>query len=116
MQSSAVVNQNIVEDVEDVVVTEEPNLSDTDTDEPDDLTRIEGIGPTYSKALTSAGISTFANVAESSIDELRNAIESAGSRVPASVETWAEQATLARDGKWEELDKLQDDLKGGRRV
>jgi F-type H+-transporting ATPase subunit gamma len=90
--------------------------SDAGAGEPDDLTAIEGIGPTYSKVLTAAGIDTFEKLAGSSEDDLRAAIEAAGSRVPASVATWAEQAVLARDGKWEELETLQDDLKGGRRV
>jgi large subunit ribosomal protein L17 len=28
--------------------------------------------------------------------------------------TWPEQAQLAAEGRWEELDKLQDLLRGGR--
>jgi F-type H+-transporting ATPase subunit gamma len=86
------------------------------TDDPDDLTRIEGIGPAYSQALTTAGINTYAAVAAASEASLRAALKEAGKRVPASIVTWAEQAALARDGNWEALNKLQDELKGGRRT
>ena len=30
--------------------------------------------------------------------------------------TWAKQAKLAADAKWEELESLQDSLKGGKEV
>ena len=82
----------------------------------DDLTRVEGIGPKMSKALVNAGINTFAKLAETSEDALREAIQKAGMRLAPSIPTWSEQAALARDGKWDELDRLQDSLEGGRRA
>jgi len=82
----------------------------------DDLTKIEGIGKKMSQALISAGINTYAKLADSSEDDLRTAIQDAGMRLAPSLETWAEQAELARDGKWDELEQLQDTLEGGRRV
>jgi len=82
----------------------------------DDLTKIEGIGPKMSEALLAAGINTYAELADSSENDLRRAIQDAGMRLAPSLETWAEQAALARDGKWDELGKLQDTLEGGRRV
>lgn len=82
----------------------------------DDLTLIEGIGPKMSKALTDAGIGTFAKLADASEDDIKSAIEAAGMRFAPSLVTWAEQAALARDGKWDELEKLQDSLEGGRRA
>jgi hypothetical protein len=30
--------------------------------------------------------------------------------------TWPQQAKLAADGKWDELKKLQDELKGGKKA
>jgi len=92
-----------------------PVENEDDETEPDDLTRIEGIGPVYSKALTAAGIPTFAQLADASDDQIVAAIEAADKRVPTSHVTWAEQAALARDGKWDELEKLQNELDGGRR-
>jgi len=84
--------------------------------ESDDLTKIEGIGPKMSEALIDAGINTFARLADSTEDVLRNAVQEAGMRLAPSIPTWAEQAALARDGKWDDLEKLQDSLEGGRRV
>ncbi|MEO0565148.1 MAG: F0F1 ATP synthase subunit gamma, partial [Chloroflexota bacterium] len=98
--------------------TSSPVASAATTDdarEPDDLTRIEGIGPTYSKVLITAGIDTYGKLAAATEDQVRAAIEAAEKRVPSSMATWAEQAALARDGKWDELEKLQDELDGGRR-
>lgn len=82
---------------------------------PDDLTKIEGIGPKMSKALTSAGIDTFAKLSESSEDQLREAIAAAGMRFAPSIPTWAEQAAYAAKGDWEGLQTFQDQLVAGRR-
>jgi len=92
------------------------NVPRTPASASDDLTKIEGIGPKMSQALADAGISTYAKLADSSADELREAIHEAGMRLAPSLDTWSEQAALARDGKWDELEQLQDKLEGGRRV
>jgi predicted flap endonuclease-1-like 5' DNA nuclease len=84
-------------------------------DEPDDLTRVEGIGPKYSDALIAAGVTTFAQIASKSEEELTQIVRDAGMRRPASIVSWAEQAKLASENKWDELEKLQDELSGGRR-
>ncbi|TVR23603.1 MAG: hypothetical protein EA396_02975 [Anaerolineaceae bacterium] len=80
-----------------------------------DLTRIEGIGPKYRDALIAAGVTTFAQLGEMSVERLVEIAEGAGMRRAASMETWAEQAQLAADRDWEALDKLQDKLNAGRR-
>lgn len=102
--------------VTSVTPTKPKSVPRTSSTDPDDLTKIEGIGPKMSQALIDAGIPTFADLADASEDDLRQAIQDAGMRLAPSLETWAEQATLARDGKWDELDTLQDSLEGGRRV
>ena len=86
-----------------------------ETGKPDDLTRIEGIGPKMSGALISAGIETFEKLAKTTEDEIRAAIEAAGMRFAPSLVTWAEQAEYAAKGDWEGLQKMQDNLTGGRR-
>ncbi|MGB7340917.1 MAG: ATP synthase F1 subunit gamma [Phototrophicaceae bacterium] len=86
------------------------------TDTPDDLTKVEGIGPKMSRALIDAGISTFAQLANASEDQLTQAVQDAGMRLAPSLGTWAEQASYAAKGDWDGLDKLQDQLQGGRRV
>ncbi|MGJ3239565.1 MAG: DUF4332 domain-containing protein [Anaerolineae bacterium] len=84
-------------------------------DEPDDLSRIEGIGPKYSEILIGAGISTFAQIAEMNEEQIIALIKENGGRRSASMATWAEQAKLAAAGDWEELARLQEELSGGRR-
>ncbi len=82
---------------------------------PDDLEIIEGIGPKMNAALQAAGIHTFAQVAQSTPEQLHAAIEAAGMRFAPSLTTWAEQAALAAHGDWEGLKQLQLTLTAGRR-
>lgn len=85
--------------------------------EPDDLTLIEGIGPKISSLLNQSGIYTFAQLAAASVERLQSILSAAGPRFRlADPQTWAQQAGLARDGKWDELKTLQDAMKGGRAV
>lgn len=83
----------------------------------DDLKIIEGIGPKIEELLHAKGITTFAQVVETSADDIRAILEEAGPNFsihdPA---TWAEQATLLRDGKMDEFNALAEELKGGKRV
>lgn len=82
----------------------------------DDLKRIEGIGPKIAGLLNEAGISTFSDLAKASKTKLADVLTAAGARFRlAKPDTWQEQAKLAAAGKTEELKKLQDELKGGRR-
>lgn len=88
----------------------------TEPAKPDDLKIVEGIGPKIEGILHAAGIKTFAELATTSVDKLEKIVrEDAGIRV-AFPDTWPEQAKLAAAGEWEALEKLQDDLKGGRRA
>ena len=82
---------------------------------PDDLTKIEGIGPKMNAALNAAGITTFARLAQASEEELRAAIEAAGMRFAPSVSTWAEQAAYAARGDWDGLAAFQASLTAGRK-
>lgn len=80
----------------------------------DNLEKIEGIGPKINDVLHEAGIRTFADLAQTDVERLREILTAAGLRVndPTS---WPEQAALAAAGKWEEFQALQDQLDGGRR-
>lgn len=80
----------------------------------DDLAKIEGIGPKISGVLKAAGITTFAQLAEAEVERLQEILQDADLRL-AKPESWPEQAALAAAGKWDELDRLQEELKGGRR-
>jgi LPXTG-motif cell wall-anchored protein len=83
--------------------------------QPDDLTKIEGIGPKISGALQAAGIQTFAQLAELTAEAIKPVLVKAGVRI-ANPASWPEQAALAARGQWEALAELQSDLKGGRRA
>jgi predicted flap endonuclease-1-like 5' DNA nuclease len=82
---------------------------------PDDLTRIEGIGPKVQALLQGAGIRTFRQLAQAEVVRLTALMRAANLPMmdPAS---WPEQAKLAADGAWEALETLQEELKGGRRA
>ncbi len=80
----------------------------------DDLTKIEGIGPKISGLFIAAGITTFAELANTPVATLSDILHKAGSRYAShNPGTWPEQAQLAADGKWDELKALQIALDGG---
>ena len=82
---------------------------------PDILKKLEGIGPKVESLLNEIGISTFAELAETDVEKLRETLAAAKLQMmdPSS---WGEQAELAAKGDWDALEKLQDELKGGRRA
>jgi predicted flap endonuclease-1-like 5' DNA nuclease len=82
----------------------------------DDLKKIEGIGPKIAGLLNDAGINTFADLSKASEKQLADVLQEAGARFRlAKHDTWQEQAKLAADGKMDELKKMQEELKGGKR-
>jgi predicted flap endonuclease-1-like 5' DNA nuclease len=82
--------------------------------EPDDLRKIEGIGPKIQATLKAAGIETFAQLTAFKPEDLKQILVDGGIRI-GYPDTWPEQAALAAAGKWDELENLQSSLKGGRR-
>ena len=82
----------------------------------DDLKKIEGIGPKISKVLIEAGITTFAQLAASSVEELDKIVRQDAGVTIAHPDTWPEQSALAAADKWDELEALQGQLKGGRKA
>ncbi len=83
--------------------------------EPDDLTKIEGIGPKIAGLLQAAGITTFAQLAQIDVDRIEQILTAAGPRFRlADPASWAQQASLAAAGQWDELEKLQAELTAGR--
>ena len=117
-----VVEETVVEEtaVEEAVAeeTEEEVVEETVADapsEPDVLKKLEGIGPKVEQILNEAGITTYAELAKSDADKLREILAEAKLQM-MNPDSWAEQAGLAAKGEWDALEKLQDELKGGRRV
>jgi len=82
--------------------------------EADDLTKIEGVGPKAAEALVAAGLATYATLAKADAEAMKTILTEASPRLahldPGS---WAKQAQMAADGKWDELKEWQDNAKGG---
>lgn len=105
----------VVETAPEVVaVVEEAPKKAKKTDKPDDLTKVEGIGPKAAEALVNSGIDTFAKLADSEPEKIKEILTTASSRMshldPGS---WPKQAKMAAEGKWDELKVWQDNTKGG---
>lgn len=84
---------------------------------PDQLKKIEGIGPKIAEHLVAGGIVSFADLADASQEKLKQILTDAGPRYQMhDPGTWPMQAALARDEKWDELNVLQDKLDGGKFV
>ena len=81
----------------------------------DDLKVVEGIGPKIEQLLNNASIFSFSGLASTPVDTVKSILINAGDRFkmhdPA---TWGQQASLAAQGKWNELKTLQDELVGGK--
>jgi large subunit ribosomal protein L27 len=81
----------------------------------DDLKKIEGIGPKIAELFANEGITTFAQLAETSTERMQEILTAAGSRYAShNPGTWAKQAALAAEGKWDELKAWQDEMNGGK--
>jgi large subunit ribosomal protein L17 len=79
----------------------------------DDLVIIEGIGPKIASVLNLAGITSFAQLASMSVQEITDIVHAGGVRL-FDAQSWPEQARLAANGDQAGLQALQDSLKGGR--
>lgn len=99
-------------------VAPEPSEEPPEPRTPDDLKEIEGIGPKIAQVLGEAGITTFAQLAATEVERLRQILEAADPRLVhlADPGSWPEQSRLAAAGKMEALDALKKALKGGKRV
>lgn len=86
-----------------------------DSTTPDDLTKIEGIGPKISATMHAAGLKTYTQMADTSVERLEEILKDAQIRL-GNPSTWPEQAGLAAKDSWDALEKLQDELQGGRRA
>ncbi|MEC7262302.1 MAG: 30S ribosomal protein S2 [Bacteroidota bacterium] len=80
----------------------------------DELTKIEGIGPKAEEALIGKGISTYADLAKTAPEKIKEILTDASSTMAHLDPTsWPKQAKLAAAGKWDELQEWQDSVKGG---
>lgn len=99
-------------------ITETPKVkakSTVATTKADDLTKIEGIGKKIAELIAAEGIDTFKALSKTSTKTLQAILDKAGKRFNIhNPTTWPKQAKLAASGDWAKLQKLQDELNGGK--
>lgn len=80
-----------------------------------DLKIVEGIGPKIEALFNDAGIKTWYELSQASTEKLQSILDGGGENYAIhNPGTWAKQALLAYEGKWEELKDWQDALDGGK--
>lgn len=83
---------------------------------PDDFKLIEGIGPAIEKLLQKQGISRYEDIVQADVEWLEEILANAGSRYSIhSPSTWPDQAKLAYEKKWRELEEYQEILNAGKK-
>ncbi|MBK8562979.1 MAG: hypothetical protein IPN76_06415 [Saprospiraceae bacterium] len=81
----------------------------------DNLKLVEGIGPKIELLLHGAGIHSFTELADTSVERLKEVLTNAGDRFRIhDPSTWPEQARLAADGDMGKLKAYQEFLSGGK--
>jgi predicted flap endonuclease-1-like 5' DNA nuclease len=80
--------------------------AEASSSEPDDLTKVYGIGPKMASVLQAAGIDTYAKLAATSNERIQEIINEAGMRLARSLETWNDQAKLLDAGDDAGLEEL----------
>lgn len=80
-----------------------------------DLTKIEGVGKKIEALLHKNNINSYSQLSKASIKTIKEILDAAGSKFSMhNPATWPKQAKLAAAAKWEELELLQEQLKGGK--
>lgn len=80
--------------------------------EPDDLTKIDGIGKKLAQVLNEQGIRSFADLASQKASELKELLIAVNPRYKMySTTSWSQQARMAAKADWKGLRKLQKQLK-----
>ncbi|MEM6318417.1 MAG: helix-hairpin-helix domain-containing protein [Bacteroidota bacterium] len=115
VSSQKIITRRYATATEKIEVIPSANARSVVSVKPDDLKKIEGIGPKIAQILNEAGIYTFSNLSQTSAERLKSILAAAGNRYKMhNPDTWAEQAKLAAAGDWDALKVLQDRLDGGR--
>ncbi|MEO8532901.1 MAG: hypothetical protein ABI441_04090 [Flavobacterium sp.] len=84
------------------------------TDE-NDLKIVEGIGPKIEALFNHAGITTWYELSEASVEKLQSILDEGGENYAIhNPSTWARQALFAYEGKWQELNEWQENLRAGK--
>lgn len=113
---AAIVEESAPDTTDTAADTLDTKASAGDSDDAgDNLKVVEGIGPKIETLLKEAGIRTFRQLAAASPDSIKDILAAAGARYAVhDPATWPRQAEFAADGKWDELEKWQDEMNGGK--
>lgn len=77
----------------------------------DNFSKIEGITPKIAQTLNERGITNFSQLSASNNDTLKSHLLSANiNQDKVDTESWLQQAALAEEGKWDDLEEYQDFL------
>lgn len=117
-KASNFVNETVVEAKESVLIPFSSAAAAAvygKTIKQDDLKVVEGIGPKIEELFNAAGIKTWKELGETSVERLQEILNEGGERFKMhNPGTWSRQSMLAYQGKWEELKEWQDTLDGGK--
>jgi len=81
----------------------------------DDLTKVEGIGKKIEALLYKNKIHSYKQLSKATVKKLKEILDAGGSKFSMhNPGTWPKQARLAAESKWEDLELLQQHLKGGK--
>lgn len=80
-----------------------------------DLKIVEGIGPKIEALFNAAEITTWQDLSKTSTEKLQAILDAGGENYAMhNPSTWAKQALMAYQGKWQELKDWQANLLGGK--
>jgi len=97
------------------VAPQKPKPVKQPVQQPDNLKRIEGIGPKIAEVLRNSGVTSFVKLASMTTEDIKALLTAAGDRFSfQDPTTWAEQADLAAKGEWDKLKNWQEELKAGK--
>ncbi|MEM6997965.1 MAG: hypothetical protein AAF413_03590 [Patescibacteria group bacterium] len=84
-------------------------------DEKDDLTKIDGITEKMLPMLSEAGFESYSDIELADIVDLKQTIETSFPEVTETeLKLWCRQASLAVQGKWDELDRVKEAMESAR--
>lgn len=80
-----------------------------------DLKIVEGIGPKIEALFNASGINTWYELSQASTEKMQSILDAGGENYAMhNPSTWAKQALLAYQGKWQDLKEWQENLLGGK--
>lgn len=113
--TTTILSSSVNHYVESQAVVEQKYVSRNNTPRADELEIIEGIGPKIAMLLYDSGIFTFRDLAITPVYKIQEILEQAGPQFARhDPSTWTQQAKLAAEGRWDDLEALKFYLVGGR--